>query len=530
MERCVYKHVYNHLIENDILTQNQSGFTRGDSAVNQLVNISNDFGKALDNGKEIRVVFCDISKAFDRVWHKGLIYKLKKSGISGNLLKWFENYLTGRSQRVVINGCNSDWLPINAGVPQGSILGPLLFLIFINDIITDIHAIIKLFADDTSLYLVVDNPIETAEILNSDLNKIHEWSKKWLVKFNPNKTETMVISKKIIKPDNPALKMGRHELYTVDSHKHLGVYFSNDGFWNNHIDYILQKAYSRINLLRKMRNILDRFTLERIYLTFIRPILEYAEVIWDTQNQSLIDKLEKVQLDAARIVTGGTKLTGLNRLYEETCWEKLTDRRRNHKLILFHKIVHNKTPQYLRDLMPNTVSSRHNHNTRQFNNLLQVNTRTRLYSDYFLPCSVRLWNNLPLSLRNCQSLSLFKKHLQSQNSRIPMFYYVGSRIGQILHARLRMNSSSFNSHLFLKNLVDSPNCTCGGLETNSHFLLTCPRYTDVREQFLSPLSNLPIPMDINTLLFGSNLLSDEENSTVFIMIQKFIIKSKRFTP
>ncbi|CAC5394081.1 unnamed protein product [Mytilus coruscus] len=121
MERCVYKHVYNHLKQNKFLSNNQSGFTRGDSAVNQLVNISNDFGKALDSGKEIRVVFCDISKAFDRVWLKGLLFKLQQAGISGSLLKWFENYLSGRSQSVVINGTSSEWLPVNAGYILDSI-------------------------------------------------------------------------------------------------------------------------------------------------------------------------------------------------------------------------------------------------------------------------------------------------------------------------------------------------------------------------------------------------------------------------
>ena len=153
MERCVYKYVYNFLLLNNIITSNQSGFTFGDSAINQLVNISNDFGRALDSGKEIRVVFCDISKAFDRVWHKGLLFKLKQYGISGNLLVWFERYLSGRSQRVVLNGSNSEWKTINAGVPQCSILGPLLFLLFINDIMTDIKTSIKLFADATGLYV-----------------------------------------------------------------------------------------------------------------------------------------------------------------------------------------------------------------------------------------------------------------------------------------------------------------------------------------------------------------------------------------
>jgi hypothetical protein len=129
--------------------------------------------------------------------------------------------------------------------------------------------------------------------------------------------------------------------------------------------------------------------------SFIRASisLEYADVIWDSQNQSLINKLENVQLDDARIVTEGTKLTGLNRLYEETKWEKLSDRRQNHKLILFHKIKNNRTPQYLLDLIPNSVGSRHNHDTRQVN-MLEINTRTNQYADYFLPSTIKLWNNL----------------------------------------------------------------------------------------------------------------------------------------
>ena len=134
--------MYNYLIDNNLLSSNQSGFTSGDSAINQLLFITNEFGRALDEGKEIRVIFCDISKAFDRVWHKGLLFKLKSIGINGKLLSWFENYLSNRKQRVLINNKYSEWENIKAGVPQGSILGPLLFLIFINDIVEDIQSTI----------------------------------------------------------------------------------------------------------------------------------------------------------------------------------------------------------------------------------------------------------------------------------------------------------------------------------------------------------------------------------------------------
>ena len=123
MERCVYKHIYNFLLENRIISSNQSGFTPGDSAINQLLYITNEFGKALDDGKKVRAVFCDISKAFHRVWHNGFLTKLKSIGIQGPLLSWIKKYLLDRKQRVVINGCCSDWRNVCAGGPQGSILG-----------------------------------------------------------------------------------------------------------------------------------------------------------------------------------------------------------------------------------------------------------------------------------------------------------------------------------------------------------------------------------------------------------------------
>ena len=155
------EHLYNHLRDNNVLSYLQSGFIQGDSTVNQLIFLYNTFCQALDIGKEVRVVFCDIGKAFDPVWHAGLIHKLKAAGVQGELLKWFTNYLAERKQRIILPGVASDWTYILAGVTQGSILGPTLFLIYINDISSNM----RLFADDTSLYIFVENPITSTVCL-----------------------------------------------------------------------------------------------------------------------------------------------------------------------------------------------------------------------------------------------------------------------------------------------------------------------------------------------------------------------------
>ena len=527
MERCVYKHIYNFLSQNNVLTNNQSGFSPGDSAVNQLLYMTNEFGRALDEGKEIRVVFCDISKAFDRVWHRGLIYKLKAIGIKGKLLNWIENYLSERKQRVVINNANSEWREIKAGVPQGSILGPLFFLIFINDIITDIQSNIKLFADDTSLYLIVDDPINTATILNNDLDKIHEWSRKWLVTFNTKKTETMIISRKSNKPRHPDLIMNNSQLLPVDEHKHLGLILSKDGSWHKHIDMVVKKAFSRLNILRKFKFILNRQTLEQLYFTYVRPILEYADVIWDNSTLLLVHKIESVQIEAARIVTGGTKLTSIDSLYKETGWQRLTERREIHRLTYLYKMVNNLTPPYLRNILPNRFQDIHNYSTRNSNALQPPFTRTSLYSNYFLPSSVRSWNKQPAEIQTLSTLPRFKNYFKNKNVKKPIYYYEGSRTGQILHSRLRMNCSNLSSHLFKKHLVQSPNCSCGEIETNEHYLLKCHRYNIYRQRYISNL-RFSIRITTNVLLFGSERLSIEQNKEIFKSVQKFIIASNRF--
>ncbi|WP_078461400.1 reverse transcriptase domain-containing protein [Solemya velum gill symbiont] len=169
------------------------------------------------------------------------------------------------------SGTQSNCKTIHSGVPQGSILGPLLFLVYINDIVCDIKSEIKLFADDTSLSVIVDHPNSSAAQLQSDIDKISLWAHKWLVTFNPIKTECLLISRKTIKPVHPPLLMYGQNISEVVSHKHLGIILSNDCTWKLHIEYISKKAWSRINIMRRLKFILDRKSLETIYLSFITP-------------------------------------------------------------------------------------------------------------------------------------------------------------------------------------------------------------------------------------------------------------------
>ena len=265
MEKCIFKHVFNFLRDHSLITRFQSGFVPNDSTVNQLVELYHLFSEALDHKKDVKCVFCDISKAFDKVWHKGILFKLKQIGINNSLLLWFSSYLSHRQQRVVINGCESSWGFVNAGVPQGSVLGPLLFLVYINDIVDVVNSNIRLFADDTTLYVTTDDINEGSTILNADLQSIMNWSHQWLITFSPPKTESLLATLKHDTPVGPPLIMNNDVITEVTAHKHLGVTFSQNLSWTNHILDICQKTSKRLDILTGLKNRLDRKSLEIMY-------------------------------------------------------------------------------------------------------------------------------------------------------------------------------------------------------------------------------------------------------------------------
>lgn len=529
MERIVFKSLFEYFQNNFLISVWQSGFIPGHSTVTHLVEIYHTFCQAVSEGKEIRVVFCDVSRAFDRVWHQGLLFKLEKCGIAGTLLAWLKDYLHERYQRVVLNGQMSTWALVMAGVPQGSVLGPLLFLIYLNDITHVVkHCQIRMFADDTSLFIEVDDRMEAANKVNEDLTAISLWAKTWLVTFSPPKSESLIISNKTRIEGHPPIYMDGRVLTEVTHHKHVGVTISRDLSWNKHISSIENRARSVLNRMSQCKYTLTRRSLERVYFAYIRPIMEYADIVWAGGNDTDLAKLEMVQKDAARVVTGATARCSTTLLMDDIGWSTLSCRRRNHRLALFYQIVNGLSPPYLGDLIPDRVGDRTRYALRRSNDLTMPMCRTTTFFKSFIPNMVREWNGLSLDQKSVSSLALFKSKLRNV-TRHELYYY-GPRRENIQLTRMRIKCSSLNAHLYFNlHVVDDAKCSCGyAVEDPNHFFFHCPHYVEQRQTLSQSLDLTTIT--IQDILFGTNTLTLEINIKRLDAIYQYIRETARFEP
>ena len=240
---------------------------------------------------EVRGIFLDLSKAFHGVWHKGFIHKLKNIGIDGNLLSLIESFLHNRYQRVVLNGQSSKWQNVNAGVPQGLVLGPLFFLIYVNDLPQGLRSDVKLSADDTSLFSVIHDVDASPATLNNDLVKIQEWAYNWKMSFNAT------LNNDLRKVFHPNLSFNDQPIERSVAHKHLGLTLDEKLSFTNCINDKINKTLKGVGLLRKLSTLLPRQSLLTIYKSFIRPYLDYGDVIYDQPlNESLSNRIESVRL------------------------------------------------------------------------------------------------------------------------------------------------------------------------------------------------------------------------------------------
>ena len=311
-----------------------------------------------------------------------------------------------------------------------------------------------------------------------------------------------------------------------NSHKHLGLILNKTCSWHEHINEISSKAWKRINILRKLKYQLDRSTLQTIYFSFIRPILEYADIVWDSCTQYEKNELEKIQVEAAMIVTGATRSCSNKKILEEAGWDSLETRRYKHRLITFHKMVYQNAPQYLQSIVPPSVHQVSQRNLRSQRNIHIPRSRTNLYRDSFIPKTSKDWNNLPENVKQTQSLREFRKLLDRDNILVPNYYFFGIRKSQIMHVRLRLQCSSLESDLYKNHLSDNDLCTyCNTPETAKHYFLHCKKYNNVRAQSLSALN---VAVNIDILLKGCPMYDDTTNRNIFSAVQEYIRLTKRF--
>lgn len=318
-------------------------------------------------------------------------------------------------------------------------------------------------------------------------------------------------------------------LNIVNAHKHLGVVLSNNNKWTNHIETVMQSATRQISFLRKLKYKFSKETLNKLYCTYIRPLLEYASEVWDGCNQSDSNRLEQVQLNAARIVTGLPIFSSLNSLYFETGWETLSERRTNKKLSLMYKIVNNNAPSYLQELLPSTVNEQSNYNLRNNQNFDVPFSRLCAFESSFFPSSLRLWNQLDLQTRNADSLFQFKKLIRKLPNKVSDALSVGERKYNIILTRIRHNSSSLHADLHRVNIIASPRCDCGAnKEDADHFLFECRLYNAQRNALFLSLNTIP-DTSLDVLINGNPEYSKEINKNIILAVIKFIKDSSRFT-
>ena len=376
----------------------------GRNCITQLLLCLEEWTKLVEDGEAFDVIYTDFSKAFDSVAHERLLVKLERIGITGDLLLWIRSFLSGRTQCVNVEGALSDWKDVMSGVPQGSVIGPILFVIFINDMPDEvIKSLCKLFADDCKLYRTVT--ASGGNDLQQDLYKLEAWSAKWQLPFNATKCKVLHFG-----ANNPqhSYMLNKHTLETTKNEKDLGVIIDEDLKYHVHTTSATKKANQVLGIIKKSYVTRDANTIPTLYKSMVRPHLEYGNTIWGPFYKMDMDRVESVQRRATKLVT-----TLKDKSYEDRLialdLPSLAYRRKRGDMIMMYKIVNELVRVDVNDLftpIPTTHNTR-GHKSRVFKH--HATKRPRI--DSFSQRVVNNWNTLPAHVVNASSLNVFKNKL-----------------------------------------------------------------------------------------------------------------------
>lgn len=406
MEHVIAKHIIIFLETNGLLSECQHGFRRGFSTVTQLIETIHDLSKAIDDRGQIDVICVDFEKAFDKVPHDKLLLKVRRAGINGDILRWIEAYLAKRKQAVRVDNCESRFLDVYSGVPQGSVLGPLLFLVYINDVVCAVgnSVKLKLFADDCLIYAPVTCEGDQINI-NQNLQAFALWCEKWEMKINFNKTTfTHITNKRNI--ISFQYSIAGHDLVNVSTFKYLGVSISHNLSWHNHVENVCAVAHRKLCFLRGKLGRATKDVKLLAYKSLIRPSLEYASVVWSPRQKILSMEIEKIQRRAARFICSKYRTTdSVTEMLNSCSLETLEKRRKKQRLKILYQIIHGEIninkEKYLQP--PGRLSSRLNHHKA----IRPYLTRTNVFRCSFFPDAIEHWNKLPAHVAESTGVAAF---------------------------------------------------------------------------------------------------------------------------
>ena len=353
------------------------------------------------------MILLDFSKAFDKVPHQRLLMKLDYYGVRGQTLKWIQNFLMHRTQQVVVEGEKSSTGDVISGVPQGSVLGPTLFLIYINDITTNIKATVRLFADDTALYQKIHQQSD-ATSLQKDLDTLQDWEEQWQMGFNVSKCHVLSVTNKK-NPIKSSYFLHQQPLEKVNSAKYLGVEITSDLHWGKHINSISSKAnQTSAFIYRNLRGCPDSVQ-AHCYKSLARPVLEYASPVWDPHQSTLINSLEAVQRRAARRIVGDfSPSSSATVITSKLNLPSLQERRLQAKNMMMYKIVNG-----LVDMSPPAGILTTRDERLRGHGFKTLHSRVDAFRHSFFPSAIRAWNELPVELTSAKNPDLFKKHVEN---------------------------------------------------------------------------------------------------------------------
>ena len=408
LESIIVDKIVEHLTTNKLLNEAQHGFRQGRSCLTNLIETLEQWTEILDDGDGIDVAYLDFRKAFDLVSHEHLIYKLSKYGIKGKILGWIKDFLNDRTQRVVIRGTASSTRIVTSGVPQGSILGPILFLIFINDLPLEVLSRLSLFADDSKLFSrIINNRNKKvkygdngSKMLQKDLDTVLEWANKWKMEFNVDKCKIMHLGNS--NPKN-SYNMGGRTLEETSEERDLGVLIDNKLDFGKHIKTIVGKANKVLGMIRVSFECINIPMMYNLYTSLVRPLLEYCVQVWSPYKRKDIILLERVQRRATKMIPKLKNLPYDERL-KKMKLPRLYDRRVRGDMIETHKIMSGIEKLDASKLFQRSAFQGRSHPKKLYRKYTRLNVR----KNWFTQRVIKKWNSLTEKEVTAGKTSCFK--------------------------------------------------------------------------------------------------------------------------